>query len=363
MEQENKNLAHQAETQIQKWFNYVLIVIILAISVIAFISYYNLQSKRKSYSLVERQKIALWEQKIDIEMKNGSLQTSEEELRQNMEELETSQEELKTQKETVENAFQLLHLQNTKVNDSIRYAQRIQNAILPHENILASAFSEHFVIFKPKDVVSGDFYWYLEIENKKFLAVVDCTGHGVPGAFMSMIGNTLLYEIINAKQIFEPHLILEELHLGILNSLNKGDVKIQDGMDIALCCIETQEDGKVKVQFSGAKRPLFYFSNNQLFEIQSDKKSIGQASSLQIPYTLHKVSLHKGNTLYMTTDGWVDAINPGRRRFGSQQLREMLLNGANLTLRAQDELFRHILKDYEQGTEQRDDILLVGVRV
>jgi serine phosphatase RsbU (regulator of sigma subunit) len=299
----------------------------------------------------------------DIQLKNEALQTSEEELRQNMEELETNQELLKEQKQTIEEAFGKLNKQNTKVNDSIRYAQRIQNAILPHENILDAAFSEHFVVFKPKDVVSGDFYWYLEVENKKFLAVVDCTGHGVPGAFMSMIGNTLLYEIINAKGISEPDHILEQLHLGILNSLNSKDANIQDGMDIALCCIEKQIDNKVKVQFSGAKRPLYYFSKQELIEVQADRKSIGQSLSSQLSYTRNEITLQAGDTLYMSTDGWIDSINPERKRFGSRQFKEILLQGANLPLRVQGEVFRHILESYEQGTEQRDDVLLVGVKV
>jgi serine phosphatase RsbU (regulator of sigma subunit) len=298
----------------------------------------------------------------EIKAKNEALQTSEEELRQNMEELAMNQEILKAQKGQLENAFLQLRQQNTKVNDSIRYAKRIQNAVLPHENILDIAFNEHFVILKPKDVVSGDFYWYLEVENKKFLAIVDCTGHGVPGAFMSMIGNTLLYEIINAKHILEPHHILEQLNWGILHSLNKKDAQMQDGMDIALCCIENQANGMVKVQFSGAKRSLYYFSNNELIQVQADRKSIGQSYSEET-YTLHEINLQVGDTLYMTTDGWIDVINPERKRFGSQKFREMLLQGTSLPLKAQKELFSHIIDEYEQGAEQRDDVLLVGVKI
>ncbi|MCU0392390.1 MAG: SpoIIE family protein phosphatase, partial [Thermoflexibacter sp.] len=318
-----------------------------------------------------------------IQAKNKELLSSEEELRQNMEELETSQDLLREQKHTIEFAFTQLHKQNTKVNDSIRYAQRIQNAILPHENILASSFSEYFVIFKPKDVVSGDFYWYFEVDiknemldvgnqsltsninpltSKKFLAVVDCTGHGVPGAFMSMIGNTLLNEIITVKNIFEPHLVLEYLHIGILNSLNKKDGRMQDGMDIALCCIENQENGVVNIQFSGAKRQLYYFSDQVLGELQSTKASIGQ-SYFKGSYTSQNLTLKSGDILYMTTDGWIDAINQERTRFGSRRLKEMLIKGANLPLPTQKELFISILDDYEQGAEQRDDILMVGVRL
>ncbi|TAH22207.1 MAG: hypothetical protein EAZ08_01760 [Cytophagales bacterium] len=354
------------------WFRTMAITLFLSSGIIFYLIRIN-AVKRQNQILeqkvvnrteeIEKKSKELEFANYEVKVKNEALQASEEELRHNMEELETNQELLKDQKQTIEIAFTKLNIQNTKVNDSIRYAQRIQNAILPHQDILATAFAEHFVIFKPKDVVSGDFYWYIEVENKKFLAIVDCTGHGVPGAFMSMIGNTLLYEIINAKRIFESNLILGELHLGILNSLNKKDAKIQDGMDIALCCIEKQMDNKVKVQFSGAKRPLYYFSNNQLTEIQADRKSIGQALSSQTVYTSNTIELQVGDTLYMSTDGWIDSINPERVRFGSQKFKDMLLGGTFLPLAAQGEMFGKILEEYEQGTEQRDDVLLVGVRV
>jgi ligand-binding sensor domain-containing protein/serine phosphatase RsbU (regulator of sigma subunit) len=363
-----------------------------------------------------------------IKIKNEELLVSEEELRQNMEELETNQELLKSQKEQLEYAFQELHKQNTKVNDSIRYAQRIQNAILPHEDILASAFAEHFVIFKPKDVVSGDFYWYFEIQNraanrlesknlelgmntitneqlpitndelpmtnnqlaisneqlpintekqnkeqpnystiqlsnyskKKFLAVVDCTGHGVPGAFMSMIGNTLLREIIESKKIYQPAQILNELNKSIINSLNSKGKSFQDGMDIVLCCFENTPNGQVKLTYAGAKRTLYYF-DTELHEIKGDHTSIGHKADSQ--YTQSEQILQSNTTLFLTTDGWIDSINPERKRFGSQRFKEMLLKAANLPLYAQKEVFTTILEEYEQGTEQRDDVLMVGVRV
>ncbi|TAH22210.1 MAG: hypothetical protein EAZ08_01775 [Cytophagales bacterium] len=347
------------------WFRLIATSLFLSGGVLFYFVRVNAIKKqnRRLEEQVKQRTQQLESANYEIKSKNEALQTSEEELRQNMEELETNQALLKEQKQTIETAFLELNRQNTKVKDSIRYAQRIQNAILPHESILDSAFDENFIIFKPKDVVSGDFYWYLEIENKKFIAVVDCTGHGVPGAFMSMIGNTLLYEIINTKRIFEPNLILENLHSGILNSLNKKEAKMQDGMDIALCCLEMQESNKVKVLFSGAKRPLFYFSANQLTEVQADRKSIGHKTSASVNYTLNEIILQKGDTLYMTTDGWIDAINPERVRFGSQKFKDMLLGGTFLPLAAQGEMFGKILEEYEQGTEQRDDILLVGVRI
>ncbi|MCU0390960.1 MAG: SpoIIE family protein phosphatase, partial [Thermoflexibacter sp.] len=359
---------------------------------------------------IERQKRELEFANHQVKTKNEELLASEEELRQNMEELETNQEELRAQKEQLEVAFLQLNKQNTKVNDSIRYAQRIQNAILPHENILASAFAEHFVIFKPKDVVSGDFYWYFEttsitnkqlsitneIQNeqpdlesgmntntndqlsvpnenpkqptinnqqltkKKFLAVVDCTGHGVPGAFMSMIGNAVLREIVESKKIYEPAQILNELNKSIITSLNRKDKSFQDGMDIVLCCFENTPSGQVKLTYAGAKRPLYYF-DTELHEIKADHTSIGHKADIQ--YTQSEQILQPNTTLFLTTDGWIDSINPERKRFGSQRFKDMLLKAANLPLYAQKEVFTTILEDYEQNSEQRDDVLMVGVRV
>ncbi len=343
---------------------------------------------------------------LELKNTNEELNTTQEELRQNMEELETNQELLQQQKDTIESAFQQLNVQNTRVNDSIRYAQRIQNAILPHEDVLKTAFVEHFVIYKPKDVVSGDFYWYFELNlesknlesgmntmtndellmtnekrqttnnqqlttnnqqqtanysKKRFLAVVDCTGHGVPGAFMSMIGNTLLREIIESKQITEPADILIELNQRVIQSLNRRDRRFQDGMDIALCMIEDINENLVLVKFSGAKRPLFYFET-ELKEINASRASIGQ--HVDAVFSQESLFLPKGKaTLYMTSDGWSDTINPTRKRWGSQALKNMLLQGAFIPLEAQKTLYLKELNSYQQGAEQRDDVLMVGVRV
>ncbi|MCU0393157.1 MAG: SpoIIE family protein phosphatase, partial [Thermoflexibacter sp.] len=369
----------------------------------------------------------------EIKTKNEELLANEEELRQNMEELEMNQEELRTQKEKLEFAFQELHKQNTKVNDSIRYAERIQQSILPHENILQTAFSEHFVIYKPKDVVSGDFYWYFEIQNraanrlesknlelgmntinneqlsmtneiqneqpnlesrsepsgmnteirnemkqptiatanpnnkqlttKKFLAVVDCTGHGVPGAMMSMIGSTLLKEIIETKQIYEPSKILTELNINLVESFNRRTHGFEDGMDIGLCSIESINSQEILIKYSGARRPLYYF-DTQLHKIQGDRFSIGKRHLEVYQYKQHEFRLPKEKSmLYLTSDGWVDTINPERVRYGSKRLTHILQQVTYLPCHAQKAILLQDLENYNQETEQRDDILMVGIRI
>jgi ligand-binding sensor domain-containing protein/serine phosphatase RsbU (regulator of sigma subunit) len=388
------------------WFRGGLLLLIG----IAIIAYNRIKmATLKKRNLVLEQKVADRTKDLklaseQIKLKNEELQASEEELRQNMEELETNQELLKSQKDQLELAFQELHKQNTKVNDSIRYAERIQQAILPHEEVLKAAFQEHFVIYKPKDVVSGDFYWYFETTSitneqlsmtneqlpmtneqlpintekqnkeqpnystiqlsnyskKKFLAVVDCTGHGVPGAFMSMIGNAVLREIVESKKVYEPAEILNELNKSIITSLNKKDKSFQDGMDIVLCCFENTPSGQVKLTYAGAKRPLYYF-DTELREIKADSTSIGHKADIQ--YTQSEQILQPNTTLFLTTDGWIDIINYERQRFGSGKLKEMLKTGAFLSLETQKRMFQNELLTYQQNSEQRDDILMVGVRV
>ncbi len=353
----------------ETWWFRAIVLLIIGVGIF---TYNRLRIKAlekqniKLEKLVAERTQALQEANEEIKTKNEELLASEEELRQNMEELETNQEELKAQKERLENAFARLHHQNTKVQDSIRYAERIQQAILPHEDVLASAFQEYFVIYKPKDVVSGDFYWYFEVHGedkkdvKKFLAVVDCTGHGVPGAFMSMIGNTLLREFVESKHIYEPAIILNELNQRIIASLNRRNKQLQDGMDIALCVMQYTDEGKINLKFAGAKRPLLYFKEN-LQEISLDRTSIGHKSDMQ--YKQYELVLEKGTALYLVTDGWIDNINQQRQRFGNHRFKQMLSEGAFLPFPAQRAFFLEELENYQQGAEQRDDILFLAVKL
>ncbi len=333
-----------------------------------------------------------------IKAKNEELQSSEEELRQNMEELEANQEFIEMQKQELETAFKVLKNSNLRINDSIRYAKRIQNAILPHEQVLQDAFKEYFVIYKPKDVISGDFYWYFEVNlksknleshgephgintitndellmtnekqltaiqnTKKFLAVAYCTGHGVPGAMMSMIGSTLLKEIIETKRIYEPSEILNELNVRLVQALGSTQEKLEDGMDIALCCIEDTPSGAISIKFSGAKRPLYYF-DKQIHKIQGDKIAIGRQHTLPFSYQQHQILLPSNTIIYLLSDGWIDSMNTQRFRYGSLRLQSFLAKLGYLPLYSQKELLLNDLETYTQGSEQRDDILFVGVRL
>jgi serine phosphatase RsbU (regulator of sigma subunit) len=342
-------------------------LVLVAVSMLL-IAYFVVSTNLKYENLVldllkanEEKNNALVFANFQVKAKNEALQASQEELRQNMEELEANQEFIREQKQSLEIAYKAVESSNLRVNDSIRYAQRIQQAILPKEETLREAFAAHFVILRPKDVVSGDFYWYYEAQGQRFLAVVDCTGHGVPGAFMSMIGLTLLQEITGSRGLSEPAQVLHELHLAIRQSLGQRENDLRDGMDVALCVLTTEGD-RVRVRFSGARRPLHYFSDDRLHEVRGDRMAIGQ-TEFYGPFNQHEIWLAPGDTLYLATDGWTDAVNPKRVKFGLHYFREMLTEGAYLPLARQQEMFEVMLDEFAQGAPQRDDLLLLGVKV
>jgi len=286
---------------------------------------------------------------------NELLEAQEEELRQNLEELQATQDAL-------DDKNTLLKRKNTLIMSSITYAQNIQQAILPSQDDMSRVFQEWFAIYKPKDVVSGDFYWMSYIEKKTFIAVVDCTGHGVPGAFMSMIGSTLLNEIINEKHIFAVDQILDILHYKVRTSLKQQFGHNQDGMDICLCCLESQ-DNQFKVEFAGAKRPLLYTHQQQLHKLQGDKQSIAGWSRDDRHFERQTLTLQKGDCLYLSSDGFVDTPSPRRKTFGNRRFEKMITQYTSYSMVQQKQFFIQTLEDYQQTTEQRDDITLVGIRV
>ena len=216
--------------------------------------------------------------------------------------------EIVLEKENVEIQKKIVEEKNNDITDNINYAQRIQQAILPIDSDIKDLMPESFILFNPCDIVSGDFYWFSKISNFEFLiACVDCTGHGVPGAFMSMIGNTLLNEFVNQNNVTEPSLILNELNLGVRHALkqNQENTQSRDGTDIALVKFNVQSK---KLEYSGANRPLFIVDSNlELIEIKAYKYPIGglQDSEKRI-YTNHVLTLSEKTCFYITTDGYAD---------------------------------------------------------
>ncbi|WP_375561851.1 SpoIIE family protein phosphatase [Bernardetia sp. OM2101] len=295
-----------------------------------------------------------------INKQNEDLEKSNHDLNQTKDELENKIDE-------IQNLNKEVTTKNQKITDSIRYAQTIQEAILPQEIEFEKAFADHFVLYSPKDMVSGDFYWmanhYTLDGQKTILATVDCTGHGVPGAFMSMIGNTLLNEIVNQEKIFDTAQILTRLHDGVKKSLQQNNMSNDDGMDVCICTINFNSDETAHVQFTGAKRPLYYFQNSFLQSLKGDVKSIGGRDRKDKPFTTQDLYLMKGDCLYLMTDGFSDQQNSDNKKFGTTRLLELLEKNATLSLPVQKQELNDELQTHSWGVEQRDDITIVAVKI
>ncbi len=257
---------------------------------------------------------------------------------------------------------------NRHITDSIRYAQTIQEAVLPTNEKMSGVLKEHFVIFKPKDIVSGDFYWFSYIDDKAFLAVVDCTGHGVPGAFMSMVGNDLLDEIVNLERVNDPAEVLRLLHQGIFRTLKQEEGKNDDGMDVCLCKIEyniSEEENKVLVSFAGAKRPLFYSHNGEIHEAKGNITSIGgnnKRHSIK-HFDSHPIWLQKDDVIYLSTDGLIDQNNNLREKYGTLRFKELLGKVFMRDMRTQQIILNNEFDLHKSQEPQRDDVTILGVRL
>lgn len=269
------------------------------------------------------------------------------------------------QKHKLELAFDEIQHKNSNIMASINYASRIQNAVLPKSEIISEYLPEHFIFFKPRDVVSGDFYWFATTKDKVIISAVDCTGHGVPGAFMSMIGDSLMNQIVHDKKIHKADKILSELHKGIKTTLNQSKTENQDGMDMALCVIDFKTQ---KMEFSGAHNSLVYIQNKQLYEIKGDKFGIGgylekEQSELR-SFQKQVIDISIPTTFYLFSDGYQDQFGgTQKRKFMVKRLKELFLEIHQKPLQEQAEHLDFILNNWMNGTKQIDDILIIGAKI
>ncbi|TAE01167.1 MAG: hypothetical protein EAZ97_03865 [Bacteroidetes bacterium] len=285
------------------------------------------------------------------------------ELQSEKNKLEKQENETQIAYQRVEKTYEILKQKNQDITDSIRYAQTVQQGFLPRTLKINLFFEEHFIIYKAKDFVSGDFYFFSGEKNPAgiFMAAIDCTGHGIPAAFMSIVGNTLLSEIINQKQIASPAQILDMLNEGVIRALNQKENSNDDGMDICLCRLTKNID--MEITFSGAKRPLFYTKNQVLHELKGDHKAIGGLKTKKLFFTEQQIILQKNDLIYLTTDGFMDQNNLEREKFGTNQFKELLQKNMNLSLAKQRDILESTLQDHQKNAEQRDDITVWGLRL
>lgn len=264
--------------------------------------------------------------------------------------------ENKVQERTIE-----LAQKNRDILDNLQYAQRIQSAIMPDTKLINQTFPESFVLYRPKDIVSGDFYSFSQKDGMAIIAAADCTGHGVTGAFLSMIGISLLNQLINHEGYTEPAQILNHLNTGIVNALKQKSDEVSDGMDIAICSFNLEQN---MLHFAGANRPLYLIRNRKFEEIKPDKLAIGGFRlNTDAVFNNHQIQLSKGDSIYIFTDGFADQFGGLRgKKMLSKRLKEVLLSIADLPMQEQELKLDQFFESWKGKHEQVDDVLLIGIR-
>ncbi len=273
--------------------------------------------------------------------------------------------ELGRSKEIIEQKHEEVVHQKKEITDSINYARSIQRSLIPSEEQFGAYFKDSFVLFKPKDIVSGDFYWMHEKNDMLYYATADCTGHGVPGGFMTMLGLSFLDEIVEAKKVTDPGVILNLMRDKIIGTLrqngNFGESK--DGMDITICVINK---AKKELYYSSANNPLYIINtlgDTVLSIYKADKQPCGFYHDYK-PFTSHIVTLEPGDKIYTFSDGFPDQFGgPGGKKFMHKQFKETLLKNADLPFTEQKKLLNSSLIEWQGALDQVDDILVIGVEV
>ncbi|RPH29859.1 MAG: hypothetical protein EHM93_16745 [Bacteroidales bacterium] len=327
---ETKNREQQAQVRMQKIIIYSAGGFLILMVILAVFIYKNYKDKKKANELLSLQNTEIQKQRDHIQR------------------------------------------QNENISKSINYAQGIQKALLPTQSSLTSVFPESFIFFRPRDIVSGDYYWFRSLSNSKdefnpntdkfAVAAIDCTGHGVPGAFLSMIGYNLLDEIVS-KGIHNPGAILKELNNGVRKALRQDETDNRDGMDMALCVVDIKNR---MIEFAGAKNPIVYVSDEEVFRIRGDKESIGGGYGVfEDNFTTHQIKIEKATWFYLFSDGFIDQFGGADgRKFMIKSFVDLLASISILSGNQQREMLKNTLKDW-LGTQfqQVDDILVVGFKV
>jgi PAS domain S-box-containing protein len=265
------------------------------------------------------------------------------------------------EKRLIEKNIQLSE-QNKDITDSIYYAQRIQQSILQTPELLKEYFNESFLLYKPKDIVSGDYYWFFEDEIYKYIAVVDCTGHGVPGAMMSMVANSMFKEVFINRKISNPSEILKALDEELASSINKNqDATFNDGMDVSLIRIHKTTNELV---FSGAFRSVLISRQNEITELKGSRYPIGFYSGIEKEFETKTFQLQKEDMIYLFTDGFIDQFGGQKNKKLNKSNFKDLLNTINdMNMDEQEAFLEYSLNNWKQDLDQTDDVLVVGIRI
>ncbi|TAE17395.1 MAG: hypothetical protein EAZ95_06440 [Bacteroidetes bacterium] len=326
---------------------------------LALSSRYNVYRKEKENAI-----------KRALEVETEAKETLEEKVNKRTQQLQEANEELQKNEQKIIEQHNLLYEKNNvlefykdKISKSISTALIIQTAILPTYQRMNSLFKEHFVIFMPKDTVSGDFYWVHEVDGKRILLLSDCTGHGISGAFMTMISYSILNKIAELNETDSASDMLQKLHEEIRKSLQQTENNNNYGMDASLVIIESQNSDWC-ITFSGAKRPLYYITpQSELTKVEANRQSIGGFDKKNVFFEERKIILPNDTLLYFTSDGYADQNNVYRKKYSEKKLIEYIQKICNNPLSEQKNLFQKEIENYMTETEQRDDILLLGIKL
>ena len=343
----------QEEVKLSEQKRFILRIVTFGLAVILLLAlglimlyYYSLKRSKMLTAELDERRILLEKQSTELLKQNDKIIKANEELKE---------------------LYEITNSQKEEIISSINYAQRIQTAILPPETYITELINENFILYKPKEIVSGDFYWIRQINQYIILVSADCTGHGVPGAFMSMLGISYLNEIVQRMEVIEANQILNELRKEIKHSLRQTGKKEEsrDGIDMAICVIDPKNS---IMQYSGANSPLYIISNTNrepvFKETKADMMPVGVHFSGDKSFTNHEIHLEIGDTFYIFTDGFIDQIGGyANTRFSSKKFKKLLLQIHNQPLFEQKEILERTLKEWMGEQPQRDDILVIGARM
>ncbi len=310
-------------------------------------------------------------QKKKVEEANRNLAIATNQLSEKIDEINQKNEEMKVQADNLQKTNQELHKKDANITASLNYAQRIQKATFPQLGVIQKAIPDFFTFFKPRDIVSGDFYWFAEKIDPQtggkqlFLASADCTGHGVPGAFMSMVGDALLDKIVNTQGINSPDKILTELHHGIRYMLNQEESENRDGMDMGFCLID---EASKTIEYAGAKHSLFYIQEGQLHSLKGTMMSLGGLQFRDLGeekiFTKQIIDISKPTTCYLFSDGFTDQFGGQTdKKYSKQRFSELLLTIHHESFEKQKQILSDELEGWRQGAKQTDDVLVMGFKV
>ena len=331
-QQEEKIKIQIESIEKQKIMLYATIFVLLLLAFLAYYIYRGYRIKREA--------------NIKLEEKNRTILAQKDEIEKQRDIAETQRDQISYQKK--------------HITDSIMYAKRIQSALLPSLELFSDEI-EHFVLYKPLDIVSGDFYWVSRQGDKQVVIAADCTGHGVPGAFMSMLGVTMLNEIVNGKQIIQPDKIMNLLREEIIDSLKQSidEDRVKDGMDMTIAVIDFKNN---KLQFAGANNPVVIVRKGELLSYKTDKMPVAIHYNMK-PFKLQEVDLKKGDCLYMFSDGFGDQFGgPKDKKFMVKNLKRKLVELSPMPMLTQGEKLNEIFEDWKGDSPQVDDIVVIGIR-